>query len=106
MSHADAILKRAAIDHELGHPTRGTNVGAGPHVVVSETFTPGAPGWTESECAIDDANDGTGRALLTLTARAVALGKRDVVLPDQAVVPVDLTVGVIPEKPPRYRGPT
>jgi hypothetical protein len=70
---------------------------------VPEIYQPGAFGWTETECQV--AEDPVSKtALLTLTDAAIAIGKRDVVV-DGKTVPVDLTVGVVAQKPPKYADP-
>jgi hypothetical protein len=95
-----AAEQSAAIDKELGRPTRGTNTGKGPHALVPAVYSPGAIGWTATECAIDeDAVSGT--ALLTLSDAAVAIGKKDIVV-NSKTVSVDMTKDLIATKPAKY----
>lgn len=98
---ASAIEHSRAIDKALGMPKKGVNIGSGPHAPIPDVYTPGAIGWTATECAIDE-DPVSKTALLTLTAAAVALGKRDVVV-DGKTVKVDLTVGVLATKPAKYK---
>jgi hypothetical protein len=43
---------QADVDTLMGYPSRGVHVGGGRHVDMPETFTPGAPGWTEHHAAV------------------------------------------------------
>ncbi len=88
-----------AIDKALNHPTKGVNVGAGPHADVPAVFAPGAVGWTATECSADEAPDGT--ILVTLTGRASALGKLAVTVAGK-LVQLDLTADVVTERPVKF----
>lgn len=100
LTKALAIEQSKAIDKALGLPRKGRNVGLGPHAPIPAVYTPGAIGWTATECAIDE-DPVTKTALLTLTGAAGALGKRDVVVAGKTVK-LDLTVGVLATKPAKY----
>lgn len=102
LTKSEAAEKRKAIDAALGHPTKGVHIGNGPHVALSDAYTFGAPGWTESECDEEAAAD--GMVCVTLTDRAVALGKRTVKVEGRDVA-IDMTQGVVPNKPPKYGRP-
>lgn len=90
-----ATEQARAIDKALGLPLKGANIGEGPHVAISDVYTPGAAGWTETEC--DVVSDADGKALLTLTERAAALGRVDVDV-DGKPVAID-TSGTVDTKP-------
>lgn len=100
LTKAAAIEQSKAIDKALGLPRKGRNVGPGPHAPIPDVYTPGAVGWTASECSvIEDPVSKT--ACLILTDAAVALGKRSVVV-DGKTVSVDLAKDVLLVKPAKY----
>jgi len=49
---ADIEATQADVDMLMDCPRRGVHVGGGIHVDMPETFTPGAPGWTEHHAAV------------------------------------------------------
>jgi hypothetical protein len=92
-NEATARRARAAIDTALGLPRRAART-RGPRrraVTVARTFRSGAYGWTEHECALHVAP--SGAAMLVLTGPAIALGARDVLVPDVGNVAIDTTRG-------------
>lgn len=96
----DGVLEQIkAIDRALGLPRKGVNIGKAPHAPVPDSYSPGAVGWTETECTLleNDARD----VCLILTDAAVALGKLDVVV-DGKTVKLDLTKDVLPAKPEKF----
>jgi hypothetical protein len=101
-SAAIARQQAKAIDVALGNPRRGVNVGRGPHAQVPDVYSPGAVGWTASECdVLVDAS--SGNALLVMSDAAEA--KHGVTV---RVDGVDVTVSVRANsktKPAKYRLP-
>ena len=60
---AEARKVQRALNIAGGFPKRGRNVGRGPHVVIPDEYSPGAPGWTAEAVAVLDKGDGSEFAI-------------------------------------------
>lgn len=52
-TEAEAKRYQRAMRNALSLPSKGRNVGKGPHVVIPDVYAPGAPGWTDEAVAIE-----------------------------------------------------
>lgn len=95
---AEARRLVAAIDQELGHPTRPASVGRG--IDLDEEARTGRwRGWTITECHVEVADD--GESLIVLTERAKALQGR-VRDPDgEGDVTIDVRASTV-ERPAKF----